>query len=178
MKKVFVVLCIALGLISCGNNVDLAIDNPTSEAVFVKVDSLEVEVPAEQVVWVEMGKGDHSITLANDSIVNFNFTESIYMINPTLSEYLMYGEYYGSQSWHSIYEKMSPKNKVQFLGFEFEGDYAVVKDVINPIIWDYGPREELPEMVEMEEGDNYEILQKLYSANEFIELMQRESQAK
>ena len=50
-----------------------------------------------------------------------------------------------------------------------DGNFDVVKDLINPISWDYGPREVLPEMIEME-GD-YEVLLKLYDVNEFSDIV-------
>ncbi|WP_024480105.1 hypothetical protein [Cellulophaga baltica] len=169
MKIIFTILSLAIVLVSCSSNsVDLAIDNPTSSPVLLKVDSLEVEIPAEQVVWVEMGKGQHTITLENDSIVDFNFTADVYMVNPTLTEYLMSGEYYGDNSTYSMYELTNAQKTVEFLGLELEGNYALITGLINPVTWDYGPREALPEMIQMEEGDSYEVLQKLFSPQEFI----------
>jgi hypothetical protein len=169
MKNILTILSLVSVLFSCSSNsVDLAIDNPTSTPIIVKVDSLEVEIPAEQVVWVEMGKGQHTITLENDSIVNFNFTSEVYMVNPSLTEYLMAGQYYGDNSSYSMYELTNAQKMVEFLGVELEGDYALITGLINPVTWDYGPREGLPEMIEMEEGDSYEVLQKLYSPQEFI----------
>ncbi|MBU2994884.1 hypothetical protein KO500_00465 [Cellulophaga baltica] len=171
MKYLFTFLSLSLLSVSCGSgSVDLAIDNPTTEPVIIRVDSLEVEIPAEQVVWVEMGKGNHSLTLKNDSIVNFNFVSDVYMVNPTLTEYLMAGEYYGNNNSYAMYQ-MANTNTVEFLGIELEGDYAIVKDLINPITWDYGPRETLPETIQMESGASYEVLQKLFSPIEFIKLV-------
>ena len=171
MKYLFSLLSLSLLLVSCGtNSVDLAIDNPTTEPVIIKVDTLEVEIPAEQVVWVEMGKGMHSLTLKNDSIVDFNFQSDVYMVNPTLTEYLMAGEYYGSNNSYSLYQ-LSNTRTVEFLGVELEGDYAIVNGLINPVTWDYGPRETLPETVQMESTAGYEVLQKLFSPIEFINLV-------
>ncbi len=156
---------------SCGPSlVDLAIDNPTESAVTLMVDSLEVEVPAKEVVWVEMGKGSHNITLPSDSIVTFNFTEKMYMVNPTQSSYLMYEEIYGTPS--PMMELGGPisKKKVTYLGMEIEGAYEVVEDVVNRIRWDYGPRESLPEMIEIEQGDRPGVI-KLMDPYEFMNLI-------
>ncbi|QLG46450.1 hypothetical protein [Costertonia aggregata] len=163
-----------LVVVSCGNSVDLAIDNPTDRPIQLKVDSLEVEIPAKEVVWVEMGKGQHQITLQNDSIVNFDFNQSVYMVNPTLSEYLLTEEYYGSNAYYQTYELTAAmrKKSVTYLGIEFEGNYDVVKALINPVTWDYGPRETLPEVVQVEEGDNYTVLKKLLGPQEFIDMVQ------
>lgn len=177
MKKIVLLTAIAFSLFSCSSNVDLAIDNPTDTPVIVKIDTLTVEIPARQVVWVEMGKGEHQITLENDSVVKFDFQNSLYMINPTLSEYLKYEEFYGDAMSQAMYSSSIPLQNVKFLGTEFEGNFEVVKALINPVTWDCGPRESLPEMVEVEEGDNYTTLMKLCDTREFIQMVQSESSA-
>ncbi|NJB35011.1 hypothetical protein [Croceivirga sp. JEA036] len=179
MKFIITPLLICILLASCSSNVDLAIDNPTDQPVFIKVDDLEVEIPANEVVWVEMGKGDHELTLQNDSLVKHNFDQSLYMINPTLNEYLLMEEYYGSDAFYSSYEmtsKFSSKT-VNYMGIEFEGNYDVVDKLINTVTWDYGPREKLPEMVQVESGENYTVLKKLLSPTEFIEMVQQSAGA-
>jgi hypothetical protein len=177
MKKIVLLTAIAFSLFSCSSNVDLAIDNPTDTPVIVKIDTLTVEIPARQVVWVEMGKGEHQITLENDSVVKFDFQNSLYMINPTLSEYLKFEEFYGDAMSQAMYSSSIPLQNVKFLGTEFEGNFEVVKNLINPVTWDCGPREALPEMVEVEEGDNYTTLMKLCDTREFIQMVQSESSA-
>lgn len=175
MKKIVVLTILAFSLFSCSSNVDLAIDNPTDTPVIIKIDTLTVEIPARQVVWVEMGKGEHQITLENDSVVKFNFQNSLYMINPTLSEYLKYEEFYGDAMSQMMYKSSIPLQNVNFLGTEFEGNFEVVKGLITPVTWDCGPREALPEMVEVEEGDNYTTLTKLCDVREFIQMVQSET---
>lgn len=175
MKKIVVVIILAFSLFSCSSNVDLAIDNPTDTPVIIKIDTLTVEIPARQVVWVEMGKGEHQITLENDSVVKFNFQDNLYMINPTLSEYLKFEEFYGDTMAQMMYKSSIPLQKVNFLGTEFEGNFEVVKKLINPVTWDCGPRESLPEMVEVEEGDSYATLTKLCDVREFLQMVQSQS---
>lgn len=171
MKNLIFITLLTLTLVSCSSNVDLAIDNPSTEAIVVKIDTLLVQVPAKQVVWVEMGKGKHQVTLENDSIVTFDFQQEAYMLNPTLSEYIMMEEYYGSPAFQNAAVSTIPKKKVTFLGIELEGNYEVVKNLINPVTWEYGPREALPEMIEVEEGDNYTLLRKLYDTLEIINII-------
>jgi hypothetical protein len=162
--KTFFFAFAAVLMTACSSTVDLAIDNPTSETITCHIDSLYVEVPPKEVVWVEMGKGDHTITLANDSIINMNFTESVYMVNPSLSQYLMYEEIYGNVP----YPSSLPMKNVEFLGMEMDGNYDVIENVVNKVLWDYGPRESLPEMLEIEEGDRPAVL-KLMDVNDFID---------
>lgn len=169
MKNLLITIVLSVLAISCSSNVDLAIDNPTKGSVIVKIDTLTVEIPANEVVWVEMGKGKHTITLENDSIVEFDFQANLYMLNPTFSEYFMYEEIYGSEMYASA--SSLPNKAINYLGVEMEGNYDVVSQLINPVTWDCGPREQLPEMVEVEEGDNYASLIKLCDPNEFIAMV-------
>lgn len=172
MKR-FLLLSIFATLLftSCSDNVDLAIDNPTEFSIEVVVDTLRVVVPPKEVVWVEMGKGEHQLTLENDSIIKYNFTESVYMINPSLSEYLLSDEYYGPEMFQDNYAATLPNKEVTFLGIPMEGNYDVINDVINKVTWDYGPREALPEMVEVDADESYTSLVKAYDSVEFMELM-------
>lgn len=170
MKRILLIFALSFLLFSCGgNSVDLAIDNPTRHSVIVKVDTLTVEIPAQEVVWVEMGKGKHTITLEDDSVTEFDFTAKAYMLNPTKNEYLKFEEFYGSPAYQNSYASRVPHKEVTFYGIPFEGNYEVIKDLINPITWDYGPREALPEMVETE--DEYEVLVKLMDYYEFVEML-------
>jgi hypothetical protein len=170
MKHSLALASLALVILtSCSNSVDLAIDNPTQMDVTIKVDTLEVVIPPREVVWVEMGKGKHTITLQNDSTVEFDFTQDVYMVNPTLTEYLQYEQIYGDATSATMFSNMTAKTKVTYLGMELEGNYAVIKDLINPITWDYGPREALPEMVEMDEDERFTTLVKITDPIELIE---------
>ena len=166
----FALLGVLLG--ACSNNVDLAIDNPTEFSVEVSVDTLRVEVPPKQVVWVEMGKGEHQITLQNDSVIKYDFQDRLYMINPTLSEYFLNEQYYGSPAYQDSYVSILPSKKITLLGQEMEGNFDVIKDVINKVNWDYGPRETLPEMVQVDSDEQYTLLLKLTDVYEIISSMQ------
>lgn len=169
MKRTFIaLLSLSAVLVSCSSNVDLAIDNPTSEAIEVAIDSLVVEVPPREVVWVEMGKGEHQITLSNDSTVTYNFQQAMYMLNPSLTEYLKYEQLYGDEIFGKMHVSSIPDTTIIYLGMEIEGNYAIVKDLVNPISWDYGPRESLPEMVEMDASERYTTLIKLADPIELI----------
>ena len=167
MKRILLILLIA-SVYACSSKVNLAIDNPTNVSVLISVDSLLVEVPSRQVVWVEMGVGEHQLKLENDSIIKFNFTEEVYMINPTQTRYLMYEEFYGNAMFQNIYQSSIPSKKLNYLGMEIEGNYEVIEDVINIVRWDYGPRETLPEMVSLEEGESYTTLIKLTDPIELL----------
>ncbi|NRB60515.1 MAG: hypothetical protein HRU50_11335 [Winogradskyella sp.] len=176
MKKFFILSILALTVLtSCDRTVDLAIDNPTKFELEITVDTLRVMVPPKDVVWVEMGPGEHQLTLENDSIIKFNFQESVYMINASQSEYLVSTEYYGTHPYENpMYPGMkNPLSKeVTFLGFPLEGEYEVITDVINKVTWDYGPRESLPEMIEMDSSDSYDTLKKVYDPREFMDMLQ------
>lgn len=170
MKNLIILFFAIFSLASCTSNVDVAIDNPTENSIIIKIDSLVVEVPAQQVAWVEMGKGQHTITLENGTSEKFDFQDPAYFLNPTYSEYLLMDEFYGPEYLQNSAPSTIPKKTITFLGMEMEGNFDVVKKLINTIKWDYGPREQFPEMIEVEEGENYTMLTKLYDAPEVIKL--------
>ena len=173
MKKYLVLLALpTLLLSSCSQTVDLAIDNPTKFDIEIMVDTLRVSVPPKEVVWVEMGPGEHKLTLENDSVIKYNFTEPVYMINASLSEYLVTDEYYGPPMYEDSYVSTLPNKEITYLGIPMEGNFDVVRDVINKVTWDYGPREDLPGMVEVDADESYTTLVKVYDPREFMDLMQ------
>ncbi len=174
MKNFILFVSLSAIMASCSsNNVDLAIDNPTENAVIVKVDTLTVEVPAKEVVWVEMGKGEHSITTEDEKVTKFNFQESVYMVNPTLSQYLKVEEFYGDPIARASFTPSIPSGIVTYYGLKLEGNYDVVNGLITPVTWDYGPREELPQSVEIDEDDKFASLVKLMDPSEFMGAMSK-----
>ncbi|GAA5025319.1 hypothetical protein GCM10011506_09820 [Marivirga lumbricoides] len=172
MKKILLIAAFSIALLSCSSQVDLAIDNPTMNPVIVKIDTLAVEIPAREVVWVEMGKGKHTVTTEDNNTVEYDFQKSLYMINPTLSQYLEYQEIYGRPSPFDQQINSNSEQTVNFLGMEMTGNYKVYDKLITPVTWDCGPREALPETIEIEEGESSVVLTKLLDPIEFIELVQ------
>ena len=157
-----------LFLTACSNyTVDVAIDNPTSEPIVVTIDSLAVEVPARQVVWVEMGEGERKITLPDNETITENFQDAIYMLNPTKSSYLLTEQFYGPSYMEDTYRHLLPNKEINFLGMPMEGNFDKVDAVVNRVTWDYGPRESTPNMIETEE--NYEVILKLYDVQELMD---------
>jgi hypothetical protein len=161
MKNVLILFLAGLLLFSCNNySVNLAIDNPTDDYVILQIDELTVEIPPREVVWVEMGPGERKFVLENDSIIPFNFKKGVYMINPTFSQYLLAEEIYGYG------QPSMPSREINFYGLEFEGPYEVIKDFVEPIRWEYGPREVLPEMMEID--GSYALVKKLMDFQELL----------
>lgn len=168
-----VVALVVLWSVFSPKKVDLAIDNPLDHPVFVSIDELNVEVPANDVVWVEMGRGEHTVSLEDGTKEPFDFSKKAYFLNPTKSEYLVEEHFYGDLSARLSYMNSNPDKKVEYMGMEFEGRYDVVKDLITPVTWDVGARESMPESVQADADDNYVVLKKLLDQNEFIEMMMR-----
>ena len=168
MKNHLLLLLLSAGMFySCGPSmVDLAIDNPHHEPILVTIDDLVVEVPARQVAWVEMGKGVHKIKLQNDSVFEFKFWHKSYFLNPTRTSYLKSEATYGNPMFAS---SKLPNKKVTYLGVEIEGNFDVLSDLITPISWDCGPREALPESIELDEDEPYATLVKISDPLEILE---------
>ena len=62
------------------------------------------------------------------------------------------------------------------MGMELEGDYSVVNQLVNPVTWEIGPRESLPEVVEVEAGQSYTTVSKLMSGQEFWQQVMQAAQ--
>ena len=169
MKKILFLATLAITFFtSCSNyDVDVAIDNPTQEDIIVKIDTLAVEVPARQVVWVEMGKGQRTITLPDGEEMTENFSESVYMLNPTRAEYLLTEEYYGPPAMEESYPNVLPNKEISIMGMPLEGNFDKIDAVVNKVRWDYGPRESTPNMIETD--GTYEVMLKLYDMQELME---------
>ncbi len=157
--------------------VDLVIDNPSSQPITVSVDELTVEVPANEVVWVEMGKGERTIRLENASERVFDFQDKAYFLNPTETSYLINEHVYGDLMAQLSYMQAFPDQKVEYLGMELEGRYSVVKGLINPITWDVGAREGMPETIQADEDEDYVVLKKLMDPNEFKTMLMEQLEA-
>jgi len=163
-KKVFYLCFTVLLAVGCRSKaVNLGIDNPTGVKVSLYIDSLYVEVPPTEIVWVEMGKGIHEIKLADTSLL-FDFSQDEYMINPTRSEYLLTGEELGSPGPDV---PKYPAKKVNYSGYPLTGNYEVLNNIILPVRWKYGPRQDIP--AELYADDEPRIIYKLNDFNDFME---------
>lgn len=168
MRVVMFVLLV-VGLYSCTSNVDLAIDNPTDQPITVSVDSLTVQVPGNEVVWVEMGKGEHSVTLEDGTVEKFDYTKKAYLLNPTRAEYLIEPVFFGDEtSLISYMASNNAKDSITYMGIPFDGTYSKFSDLITPVTWDVGARENMPETIEADAGESYVVLKKLYDPKEFM----------
>jgi len=172
MKKYVLLSILSVVLFtSCDDTVHLTIDNPTEFSIEVVIDTLKYAVPPKDVVRLEIPKGEHQLTLENDSIIKYNFTDEAYMINPSLSEYLLSDEYYGPEMYKDSYTSKLTNKEVSFIGMTMEGNYKVISDVINEVTWDYGPRESIPKRIKIDEDKSYTSLVKAYDSFEFKELI-------
>lgn len=162
MKTSCFLFLILLFLASCSNRtVNLGIDNPTSVMISMYVDSLYVEVPPTEIVWVEMGKGRHTIRLVDTNFA-FDFSQDEYLVNPTRSEYLLSGENLGSPGPDV---PKPPSRKVNYTGCPLDGNYEVLGNIIIPVKWEYGPRQDIS--AEQYTDDDPRIVYKLYDINDF-----------
>ena len=93
-------------------------------------------------------------------------------MNPSHSEYIMYEEIYGTMG--AFATSSIPEQTVNFLGMEFDGPYKVIGELVNPIEWDYGPRETTPEVIEVDASESYASLLKLADEEEFLMMMMAE----
>lgn len=174
MKSLFYVAigAFVLYLIFKPSKIDLAVDNPSDNPITVTIDELAVEVPPSEVVWVEMGKGNHTVTLEDGSAHDFDYQSGAYFLNPTKSSYLITEHFFGTTAAQKSYEltqtlMSAKKDSIEYMGITLPSTYGKVDDLITKVTWDVGARETVPESVQVEESADHVILKKLMDPNEF-----------
>lgn len=98
MKKFLLVAAAALGLLmsSCGGGMKVEMDNPTDQAITVKIDG-EKEyslAPMELIEVTGLKAGQHTMSVNGGAEMAFNL-EKTSMLNPTLSTYVIAEQEYG-----------------------------------------------------------------------------------
>lgn len=176
MKKTTLLLCFCLTLCwSCSNSIELAIDNPLNKERSIILDDQVIVLPPQETTTIEVARGDHSIKLENDSIISYQFDKDKYLINPTLTDYVIEKIYFsqsGSPTLEAIFNETNRKTIV-FLGYEIQGNYEVFNDLIMAEDWDFEQRESVPDVISVEDKkfSSSQTIRKLYAADEFLQHM-------
>lgn len=122
MKKFLPIIILLVAMLGYGYyelvlkhkiNGSTLIDNPTNEAISVSIDGKLYEVPANQLLKIELAEGEHKLTCARYNLKDEKLIldPTIYgVINPTKSKYVIY---------NIIYTEKDLKSKFQ--PYEVEG---------------------------------------------------------
>ena len=164
------VLCLA-----CSTSVQLDIDNPLNEETSVSIDGETIVLPPKTTTTLEVESGEHSIQLESDSIINYTFDKDLYLINPTMTDYLIEKSYFsksGNPTLQAMFDKANRKT-VTFLSYQFEGNYEVYNELIMPRDWHYKQRQAVPNTITVENKkfSASKNIRKLYAADEFLQLL-------
>lgn len=177
MKRIAFWLSISMVLsIACSTSVQLDIDNPLNNETRVSIDGEAIVLPPNTTTTLEVESGKHSIRLDNDSIIIYTFDKGQYLINPTLTDYLIEKIYFsksGNPTLQAMFDKANRKT-VTFLGYQFEGNYEVHNELIMPRDWHYKQRQAVPNTITVENKkfSASKNIRKLYAADESLQLLE------
>jgi len=181
MKNTTLALLAAILLCwSCSDNIQLDIDNPSNNESSIVVDDQVFALPAKTTISMEVARGEHSIGLENDSTFQYAFDKDRYLINPTVTDYLIEKIYFsvsGNPTLEATFNRINRKTVI-FAGYEIEGNYEVINDLIMEKNWHYKQRQPVPETITIENKkfSSAKTIRKLYSEDEFLQLLEDSNQ--
>ena len=171
-KAALLLLLIAILFTGCSDNIQLDFDNPHSKERSVTLDGEVITLPPQSTVSLEVPRGEHSIKLANDSVISYSFDEDMYLINPTMTDYVIEKIYFsvsGNPVLQATFNKAN-RRTITFLGYEVQGNYEVFNDLIMARDWNYKQRQAVPEVISVQKKkfSSSRNIRKLYAADEFL----------
>ncbi len=182
MKKVIltgviVVLSVFLSACSPKNNSSFFISNPTDNAITVKLDGKNYNLPPNSFVKVKLDVGNHSYEY-NGSKIDFLVTVENEggVINPTETAHILF---------HMVYETKNSKtnfspgnNNVSIEGVVYEGSVNIVKSKIIDNKMErvkYELDRPFPKQIKVYSGTDGNIHTKIFMPKDFINFYEKET---
>lgn len=171
MKNILYAVFFIATFASCSSSVDVGVYNTSDMPMSVKIDTLLVEVLPQELVWLEMGEGEHSLEMPDGKKQTIMFTANENLLNIAGGRFLLSRESYSAES--DIATQSAVKETLLYGGQELEapkGDYKILDGLIIPVTWQYWPSQKTPEFLEIEDGDPTYVY-KLRDSTEFVSEM-------
>jgi hypothetical protein len=179
MKKLVPLALVAL-LAGCSDrSASYSIDNPTDTPLSLTIDGKTYEVGPHAGKSLSLSAGEH--TMKGDVIGDIKFI-SYYrgrggIINPTLSDYVIYRQSFEKENTHSP-GYMGKLDQVVLDGVTFEGTMKKADELFIDKDWTYDVDEELPNSVtEHDNGSNNTVHNKVFRAKDFIAFFEKNADA-
>src|SRR4051812_20761824 len=181
VKKRLVTLAFVALLAGCGDrSASYAIDNPTDKPLSLTIDGKVYEIAAHDDKSVSLSAGEH--TMKGDLVGDIRFI-SYYrgrggIINPTLSDYVIYRQSFEKENSKSP-GYQGKLDQVVLDGVTFEGTMKQANDLFIDKDWTYDVDEELPDSVtEHDNGANNTVHNKVFRSRDFIAFFEKHADAK
>lgn len=192
MKKIkyFLLLVCSFTLVGCfeSNSIEHWIDNPTVNEIKIAIDGKELAIPANSGVNYKFESGKHSLSYNNDT-VNFNIDpeKSFAIINPTLSNYVIYKIEYKKDSLlgaisDTIKSGSGKKDDINYTTQaiidgelqEIEAPFMPVNSLFinkNEYKWDYFLDESIPDSIKARKLKSKSVKTKIFREDDFSKHM-------
>lgn len=192
MKKIkyFLLLVCSLTLVGCfeSNSIEHWIDNPTVNEIKIAIDGKELVIPAKSGVNYKFESGKHSMSYNNDT-VNFNIDpeKSFAIINPTLSNYVIYKIEYKKDSLlgaisDTIKSGSGKKDDINYVTQAIiDGELQEIEAPFMPVNslfinkdeykWDYFLDEPIPDSIKARKLKSKSVKTKIFREDDFSKHM-------
>jgi hypothetical protein len=194
MKKIkyTLLLICSLMLVGCFEKTSIEhwIDNPTTSDIKVVIDGNELAIPANSGVNYKFEFGQHNLSYNNDTV---NFTvdssQSFAIINPTLSNYVIYRiEYKKDSVLGGVSDIISIaagkkdeddyKTSIIINGelVEIEAPFKAINDLFinkEQYKWDYFLDDPVPDSVKLRKFKSKSIKMKIFRENDFFKFLKK-----
>ena len=181
MNKLIILMLSILMLSSCdmpfSKKTKLVLDNPTDKEINVLINSNEYTIPSEENLNIKVNYWDHEVTTVIDDPEDEEKTKEIKesfktnektpnwsIINPTLSDYVVWNTYY------SIDKEPIPDEYLERVNIDwirYEWFIKKTDDVLIENSWDYDLDTDEPDQIEVTEWEEDKILSKIWRAKDF-----------
>ncbi|OCG00818.1 hypothetical protein [Gilliamella sp. wkB112] len=193
MKKIkyFLLLICSFALVGCfeSKSIEYWIDNPTATEIKIAIDGKKLAIPAKSGANYKFESGKHNLSYNNDT-VNFNIEpiKSFAIINPTLSNYVIYKIEYKKDSLlgaisDTIKSGSGKKDDINYTTQAIiDGELQEIEAPFMPVNslfinkdeykWDYFLDEPIPDSVKLKKFKSKAVKTKIFSEDDFFKHMQ------
>jgi len=181
LKRKLVSLALVALLAGCTDrSASYSIDNPTDKPLSLTIDGKTYDVAAHDGKSLSLSAGEH--TMKGDMVGDIRFISYFRgrggIINPTLSDYVIYRQSFEKENTTSPGYK-GKLDQIVLDGVTFEGTMKQENGLFIDKDWTYDVDEELPDSVtEHDNGANNTVHNKVFRAKDFIAFFEKNADAK
>lgn len=173
---------LALLMAGCDSSPKFSINNPTTNAIHVKIDDKAYDVPPKSSTELSLSQGQHTLDSVTTGNIRFSVcgsSDNEVLINPTLSDFVIVSEIYVSDE--SQLNHFGSVNRIVTLNNEqWQGPFEQVHKLFIDRKWSFDDKTPFPDSQTVVNNRNKsegigKISTKLFTANDFIQYVESET---